>query len=157
MCSACHVRMLGGMRLRRCDSCCLDPSRIGGLLTDVAGEPRSPNSAEGTAAQEDGGEEDDCTPIMQRLTAQSAVRRGTAASRLPPTTRRCGEWTLHAAGSVRRECLPGRVCCGVRGCEGDSVPGPHLLPAGTIVRLKLRRAFRRVGDRPSPPHVRLWP
>ncbi|MER6564607.1 transposase family protein, partial [Streptomyces sp. NPDC001027] len=35
--------------------------------------------------------------------------------------------------------------------RNDSVPVPHLLPAGTIVRLKPRRAFRRVGDRPSRP------
>lgn len=35
---------------------------------------------------------------------------------------------------------------------GDqSVPGPHLLPAGKIVRLNPHRAFRRVGERPPRP------
>ncbi|MER6273904.1 hypothetical protein [Streptomyces sp900105755] len=57
--------------------------------------------------------------------------------------------------SVMRECLAARGRCRGRGSEGDSVPGPHLLHAGTIVRLKPCIAFRRVGDRPSPPqHVR---
>lgn len=31
----------------------------------------------------------------------------------------------------------------VCGCGGDSVPGPHLWPVGTIVRLKPPGAFRR--------------
>ncbi|WP_331740009.1 DUF6417 family protein (plasmid) [Streptomyces sp. NBC_00015] len=47
----------------------------------------------------------------------------------------------------------GRLCCDGRGCGGDSVPGPHLLPAGAIVRLKPRRALRCVGDRPSRPRT----
>lgn len=73
--------------------------------------------------------------------------------------RRCG-----------RECVPGWWCWKGRGSEGDCVPGPHLLHAGMIVRLKPCIAFRRVGDRPSLPRradaapkrpfgaaVRAWP
>jgi hypothetical protein len=52
---------------------------------------------------------------------------------------------------------PGRLCWEECGCEGDSVPGPHLLPAGKIVRLKPCRAFRRVGDRLSRPRMLISP
>jgi hypothetical protein len=95
------------------------------------------------------------------VTDHAGLRQRRPAPRAPPRPVQAAPHHLgrsrtrppcRGSSAAGREHVPGAGGYGRRGGEGDSVPGPHLLPMRTIVRLKPHGAFRRVGDRPSPPH-----
>lgn len=77
-------------------------------------------------------------PEVRHRARQAAPSSLTASTGLP-------HWraSAHSHHRVRAEQLKADNRSSTCGCGGDSVPGPHRQPVGTIVRLKPHGAFRR--------------